>query len=186
MNAPELMPGDVFLTAGGSWLSRAIRWGSQQPGESPTEANHIGIVVTSGGMVVEALTRVTRRGIHRYAEQDGTKIAIFRNRTLTNAERSKVAFAASREVGKRYGYGKIVLHLLDRLLGGGSLFKSLSFAKRWPICSTLVAVAYHEIGYSFAALPPMMVQPDDIWDHVIASPNWEEILPMTPASEVWQ
>ena len=43
-----LLPGDVFLTYGAGFFSKLIRFFTRTIGESRTQANHSGIVVTAG------------------------------------------------------------------------------------------------------------------------------------------
>ena len=40
-----LEPGDVFLTRGSSFISRAIRFFTRSIGEKRTKVNHVGLVV---------------------------------------------------------------------------------------------------------------------------------------------
>ncbi len=68
----ELLPADVFLTRGSSWLSRAIRFFTRGAGEARTKVNHVGLVVEGGpiedAVVVEALSKVKQ---HKLVDQYG-------------------------------------------------------------------------------------------------------------------
>lgn len=44
----ELLPGDVFMTRGQGFVSRAIRIFTRTIGEKRTRVNHVGIIVSAG------------------------------------------------------------------------------------------------------------------------------------------
>jgi hypothetical protein len=169
-----LEPGDIFLTRGRGLVSRAIRFFTRRIGESRTKVNHVGLVVEGGplarAVVVEALREVER---HRLAEAYGgakDEVAIFRPLGLSPAEIARVVAAAESYVGRRYGYGKIVLHALDWALQGAYVFRRLGRMDDYPICSWLVAHAYAEAGVHFGVAPGAAT-PDDVWDHVTGHPG---------------
>lgn len=168
-----LEPGDIFLTRGRGFVSRAIRFFTRRIGESRTKVNHVGLVVEGGplerAVVVEALREVER---HRLVEAYGgaeDEVAIYRPLGLSPAEIARVVAAGEGYVGRRYGYGKIVLHALDWALQGAYVFRRLGRMDDYPICSWLVAHAYAEAGVSFGVAPGAAT-PDDVWDHVTRHP----------------
>ena len=59
-----LEPGDIFLTRGCSFISKAIRYITRSIGEKRTKVNHVGLVVQRGDIKtaigVEALSKVIR------------------------------------------------------------------------------------------------------------------------------
>ena len=63
-----LKPGDVFLTRGNAFISKAIRFFTCGIGEKRTRVNHVGLVVEEGdvktAVVVEALSRMTNPNLH--------------------------------------------------------------------------------------------------------------------------
>jgi hypothetical protein len=78
--------------------------------------------------------------------------------------------AAERYVGRRYGYLKMLAHLLDWLFLGVYLFRRIASMDRYPICSWVVAHAYGKTGRHFGVAPGA-ASPDDIWDYVVAHPQ---------------
>lgn len=178
----RLEPGDIFLTKGDSFISRAIRFFSRSGGESRTEVNHVGVVTEAGSMydatIVEALSKVKRRKMSSYTLSKSTEIAIFRAKHLTDEQRSAIVDRANGYVGASYGYLKIVAHLLDWILGGRYIFRKIASMDRYPICSWVVAYAYLDAGISFG-VEPGRADPDDIWDWVYGhKDDYEMIHPL--------
>jgi hypothetical protein len=169
----ELQPGDIFLTRGTGFLGRAIRFFTRRIGESRTKVNHVGIVVQGGplgqAVVVEALRTVKR---HRLIDEYGgerDQVAIFRPLRLNVQQLHMVVTVANGFVGRRYGYGTIVLHVLDWVLQGAYVFRRLGDMDDYPICSWLVAQAYGAVNVHFGVAPGA-ASPDDIWDYVTTHP----------------
>lgn len=165
----QLEPGDIFLTRGNSFVSRAIRFFSRGGGESRTMVNHVGLVTEPGTMydatIVEASSKVVRRTMSAYALSKNTEVAVYRNMRLTNEQREAIVARANGYVGASYGYVKIVAHLLDWLLGGRYFFRRFAFMDRYPICSWVVAYAYLDAGLTFG-VEAGQASPDDIWDWI--------------------
>jgi hypothetical protein len=177
--------GDVFLTCGNSFISRAIRFFTRGIGEKRTKVNHVGLVVEAGeletAVVVEALSHVTR---HRLFEQYGPPgtdlVAVYRATNLTAEEINIIVATAERQVGKKYGWPMIVAHFLDWLLLGAYVFRRLVPGDRYPICSWLVAHSFSKAGKHFG-VEPGEATPDDIWDYIEKHPNrYIEVRPLTP------
>ena len=170
MTYPVLKPGDIFLTRGTSFISRAIRVFTRTFGESRTKINHVGLVVAQGtaaqAQVVEALWRVVRRRLwDGYGPPSKDEVAVYRPINLTDEELAAIVAYAERQVGKQYGYLKIAAHLLDWGLMGTYLFRRLTQSPDYPICSWLVAHAYASVSKDFGVVPGAAT-PDDIWDFV--------------------
>jgi hypothetical protein len=171
---PVLRKGDIFLTRGRGFVSRAIRFFSRRVGERRTKVNHVGLVVVDGSfhdaIVVEARRKVLR---HRLGEAYGGKtdeVAVYRPVRLSPDQIRRAVKAGEDYVGRSYGYGKIVLHALDWALQGAYVFRRLGRMDDYPICSWLVAHAYGKAGVNFG-VPPGAATPDDIWDHLVAHPG---------------
>jgi hypothetical protein len=178
----NLKPGDIFLTQGTSFISRAIRFFSRTGGESRTEANHVGIVVAGGtehsAVIVEALTKVKRRKMSAYASSDNTKVAVYRPTNVSDDDMALIMAKANSYVGNDYGYVKIAAHLADWFLGGRYFFRRFAAMDKYPICSWVVAYAYAEAGYDFG-VHPGAASPDDIHDFCVANPDkYIEVHPM--------
>ena len=169
-----LEPGDIFLTRGSGFVSRAIRFFTRHIGESRTKVNHVGMVVQGGefeqAVVVEALRTVER---HRLIDEYGgerDEVAIYRPIRLNLQQLHLAVTVANGYVGRRYGYGKIVLHALDWVLQGAYVFRRLGNMDEYPICSWLVARAYGAVNVHFGVAPGA-ASPDDIWDYVTTHPD---------------
>ena len=176
-------PGDIVFFKGTAWISKAIRWLSRSWGEAKTETNHVGIITSPVRVplqlayVTEALQRVQTHLLWDHYAGTHTRVAIYRPVNLHRSERQHLGTLARSYEGLRYGYLKILLHYLDaRLLNGLYAFRRLAFIKKRPICSYLVAAVYSELGLDFG-VEPFQAQPDDIWDYVTQSDNYERVLP---------
>jgi len=166
----ELRAGDIFLTRGNAIISRLIRFFSRGIGEKRTMVNHVGLIVEPGvlraAVGVEAIRFVTRRALWLgYGPPKTDSVAIFRANNLTDDDIKKITDRALSMVGARYGWFKIVVHLLDWCLLGAYVFRRLVPGKRYPICSWLVADAFSAADKNFGVRPGE-AEPDHIWDYV--------------------
>lgn len=183
-----LQTGDIFLTRSDTWLGRAIRFAQRVPGEEPSQVNHVGVILSGDdyhpelretAVSIEALWKV-RRGYFRRFYGPGTEgerslVAVYRDVTLTPAEREEIYLSSRLYAGRHYGVAKIPLHAADwavsRLLGRNvHAFRRLARLDRYPICSWLVAQAYASTGRAFG-VPAGCASPDDIWDFVTSHPE---------------
>ena len=165
-----LKKGDVFLTRGDGFISRAIRFFTREIGEKRTKVNHVGLVVLGGNLknaiVVEALTRVKRHKLwSQYGPPKKDLVAVYRAINLTQEEVDKIVAEAESQVGKNFGYLKLVAHLMDWLLLGAYMFRRMVPDGKYPICSWLVAHSFSKAGKHFG-VEPGAATPDDIWDFV--------------------
>lgn len=174
------LPGDIVLTSSDSWVGQAIRFGTQEPGEDPTLVQHSEVLVDTYGTSVGALgSGVVARNLRMAYERTNTQVAIFRANNISDETRAALADDAATYVGKRYGYAKILLHVVDGLLwrlipplSGRPMLTSLSFMESFPICSYLVGKVYARQGLFFD-VPPGAASPDDIDDYVRQSKNYD-------------
>jgi hypothetical protein len=131
-------PGDFILTHGAELFSQLIQFGQQlrfRGADRPyTYWNHAALVVTSGGMIVEALgDGVARRSLSDYDPTQYTVVRI----TASAEDRAEAAVFAERCVGARYGWATIVSIAVSLLTGA-----KFSFGFNGQlICSGLVARA---------------------------------------------
>jgi hypothetical protein len=165
-----LKPGDIFLIRGTGLLSLLIRFFTRSFGEKRSKVNHVGIVVQEGtlrnALVVEALIKVRRHLLwERYGPPKKDHVAIYRPTNLKPQEIAIIVNEANEQVGKPYGFGKIVAHFLDWLLLGAYFFRRLTNNADYPICSWLVAHSYSKVGKHFGVAPGA-ANPDDICDFV--------------------
>lgn len=182
-----LYPGDVVFVRGTGWVSRQILKATRELGEEPSVVSHVGLIDKSGKLpyaeILEATgLRVVRRSLAEGYGLSDSLLAIARPTFLSNAKLQKLLAASRLLEGRRYGYLKLPLHLLDawtgralRLRRTPVLFRRLG-RSGLPICSWHVAVAYREIGYRFG-LPGLYAAPDDIYDHVLADASrWSWVI----------
>ena len=166
-----LKPGDVFLTRGTGLLSGAIRVCTRSFGERRSKVNHVGVVAEEGGIqtavVVEALIKVRKHRLWKqYGPPKKDHVAVYRAKNLKPEEIEIIVAEANEQVGRPYGFGKIIAHFLDWLLTGTYVFRRLTSDQRYPICSWLVAHSYSKAGKHFGVAPGA-ADPDDIWDFVV-------------------
>lgn len=186
--ATDLLPGDVFMTRGHSLISKAIRIFTRTIGEKRTKVNHVGIIVTAGKLetsrVVEALVTVREVKLWSgYGPPTTDDVAIYRPTNLTAEEIGVIVAEAREQVGKTYGFFKILGHFLDWLLLGAYIFRRLTQNGDYPICSWLVAHAFAKVEKSFG-VDPGAATPDDIWDFIVDHTDvYREIHPLT---RLWQ
>ncbi len=182
---PLLEPGDIFLTRGLGLFSRLIRFFTRGIGERRTQVNHVGLVVEPGpppeAIGIEALSRVRRHPLkRRYGRGKRQEIAVYRPLNLSEEEVALIVATAEKYVGRRYGYVKIVTHLLDWLLLGAYAFRRLARMDDYPICSWLVAHSFGKAEKTFG-VPAGAASPDDIWDFVTAEEEkYRMIHPLGP------
>ena len=170
---PKLLPGDIVLTGGRSWIARAVRFFSTQPDESATWANHAMIVAPNGRLVSMEPVFGKYRDLADFA---GDMIAVYRvNRiekrggeivTVTDRDRERLGVAAANYVGCFYGVAKCLLHAVG-------LRRFCTF-DAFPICSWAVAMPYaHILGvnewplvdaFTRRFVPAREVTPDDLAD----------------------
>lgn len=181
-------PTDIFLTRGSSVLSKVIRFFTRTIGERRTKVNHVGIIVEVGSvrhcMVIEALSKVKKHSLwSQYGPLKKDLVAVFRPINLTQNEKGIILHTANKQVGRKYGYFKIITHLLDWMLLGAYVFRRLTNDGRYPICSWLVAHSFAKAKKYFD-VKPGAADPDDIWDFVVGNPDkYQEVYPL---SKIWE
>ena len=170
----KLEPCDVFLTRGSGFVSHAIRVLTRRFGEERTEVNHVGIIVGEGtmttAMAVEALVKVRKHPLGRYARKPDTAVAVYRPINLTGDEKTAIVAKALTYEGRDYGFIKIAAHFLDWSLQGAYVFRRFTRMDDYPICSWLVAYAFASAQKNFGC-EPGAATPDDIWDFVTTNPD---------------
>jgi hypothetical protein len=162
----QILPGDIVLTRGNSWLAKAIRWGERTSGEDPSVVNHAAIVVEGGDLssavIVESDLRVRRVPIGKHHSTDG--VYVFRLPELTYDQRAFLVVEAEKLVGKQYGYLQILAQLVDhKLFAGRIIARRLLKKSPLDICSRLVAELFEKLGIVFGT-PAFAATPDDLFD----------------------
>jgi len=159
----ELLPGDIVLTRSKGFVGWLIRQFTRTTGEKRTKVNHCGVMV-DGDHLVEALSKVFKNDLRQRYRGGRAQIAIYRWKGLTEEELQTVGAKAHSYVGRGYGWTKILAHAMDRMFGGVYWFRRLARMDKYPICSWVVAYAYHTIGKGFG-VEPNAADPDHIWDY---------------------
>lgn len=181
----ELKPADIFLTRGKGFIYSGIRFFTREIGESRTEVNHVGVVVEEGTLktatVVEALSRVKRHSLgKRYGPPRTDSVAIYRAKNLTPEEINTIVNAAEDYVGYKYGYPKVLAHVLDWFLLGAYVFRRMATMDKYPVCSWVVAFSFLKADKHFD-VEPGAATPDDIWDFIHRNPEiYEQVYPLKP------
>jgi hypothetical protein len=167
-----LETGDIVFTRGDSLLAKAIRWAETEPGEEPTETNHVGVITKTGSLhsaeITEALWKVQTAPMYvRYHKQG--KVAVFRPLNVEDEGIEEIQAEALAHVGQTYGWWKLVFHLAARLTRW-QWVKSLLFVDSRPICSYLVALAYQKAGLTFG-IEGRSADPDEMMDYCLSHPG---------------
>jgi hypothetical protein len=162
------------LTAGNTFLGRAIRWGQRTRGEEPSVVNHAAIVVAPGdifsAIIVESDLKVRRVPIGQHHAKD--LVIVFRL-PLSQAQMDQIVAGAEAQIGKRYGYLQIVAQLIDHKLFGGKVrARRLLKASPRDICSRLVAEQLDNAGWDLG-VEPYAATPDDLHDVLVVHPDAE-------------
>ena len=168
-----LKPGDIFFTRGCGVVSKGIRFFSRSIGESKTQVNHVGVVVCGGLLETAVIVESRVGGVRRHtlwSKYAGGKheVAVYRPLNLTKDEKWDVVCSALHHLGQKYGYIKLVAHMLDYMLLGAYVFRRLVRIDNYPICSYLVAHVYGYVGKGFDVAVGE-ASPDDIWDFVVGN-----------------
>lgn len=189
VGAPFCLPGDVFFTRSSSLLGRLIRWAETDPAEESTWANHVGLVVSSGWIappsspfVRERLAGVVESLWHTeswcwydaHKWDSGNTIRVYRHRALSRSESMTHAVIgrALEFVGLKYGWWKLIAHLVDRMAFSGrkTVSNFLQIDKR-PICSYTAAKSFARGGVSFG-MEPEAATPDEMMDACENNGEW--------------
>jgi hypothetical protein len=163
-------PCDIVLTSGVGWLSDTIRKVTQSKGEPPSLVSHAGLIVkggTAGSAILQEAAGRVRRGTLR--DLYGGKpdlVSVWRPNFLSLRDKDKILASANESNGRGYGWGKIVLFLLDaKLLKGSYGFRRLGMS-RLPFCTYDLAVHFMSAGYSLGVRRPCELDPDSLWDYL--------------------
>lgn len=163
------MLADIVLERGDNLLSAGILECQRARGEGKSVVSHSGVIVEPGNplksKLIESLSSTVVRPLSTYLDGKHSMIC-FRNMTLSDYDRKRIAAKAMQYQGRKYGYHIIAAQFFDYLLGGKYFFRKMCRQDNYPICSWVVSFSYAEIGHLFLGLKPNLVQPDDIWDHI--------------------
>jgi hypothetical protein len=163
-----------MLSRSSGWAGRLIRFGTQEAGEGESVVSHAGLMLDGDGSIIEAIfAGVQIHDLERCYGGREDLVSIWRPNNINEEDRQEICDRATLYNGDTYGYGKVVLHALDGILGKFGiypLFKWMGGLDDFPICSYLVAQAYADVGFEFG-VSAKLASPDDIWDFVNCNPS---------------
>jgi hypothetical protein len=186
---PAFLPGDIILFAGkkGDRYTRLADWVMRSNGESPTYAVHTAQFLDSRRVLemdyvvrVKTISDILNRRVDLNSwERRGFEV--WRCRTLSEPQREALTDQALRYINVRFGYLKMIAHLLDGLIHKVArrdmfLFRQLDPDGSSPVCSGVTAFVYDKaLRYRFG-VEPECADPDHIHDWLVAHPGeWERI-----------
>jgi uncharacterized protein YycO len=183
MRSTDLLPADVVFTRGDTLLGRMIRWGERSRGECSSQTNHAAVVVGAGdpaqARIVESMQHVRTGPLGQLHSKD--YCWVFRPLNVDPYSAGRVTSWALAQVGRRYGYGQLILQLLDaKIFRGRNVFRRIAAVDPRPICSRLVATAYRDVlGLDFG-VPAYAADPDTMMDFCLRNPDkylrvWEGV-----------
>ncbi len=177
---PEFLTGDLILfTSRGDLPGELGRWAARARGERPTYAVHSAQFLDAG-RVLEMNGAAKIRPLAAVLS-DRRGFEIWRCRTLTNPQRAALTAQALHYLNARFGWPKLLTHVLDDLLNKilhheVFFFRRLNHNDRYPICSWITAFAYDRALHYHFGVPPECADPDQIHDWVTAHPaEWGQI-----------
>jgi cell wall-associated NlpC family hydrolase len=174
MRLDDLLPGDIIFLRSTTLLGRLIRWGQRSRKEGPSRTNHVALVVGAGNpedaRIVEAMQQVRTGTLLEF--HGGTFCEAYTPINVSADQRGRLAGWALTQVGRQYGYGQLILQLIDaKIFRGHNVFRRLAVMDPRPICSRLVATAYRDLlGYDFG-VPAYAADPDTMMDFCDANPD---------------
>ena len=106
---------------------------------------------------------------------------VWRYRTLSEEQREALTDQALRYINVRFGYLKMIAHLVDGLIDKVThrhlyLFRRLDPDGSSPVCSGVTAFVYDKALHYHFGVEPECADPDHIHDWLVAHPGeWEQM-----------
>jgi len=150
--------GDILAVRGRGWLSEHILAATNG------DVSHVGMLVgAEPPIVIEALARVATRPLE-VSIAGAAKAYILHDTSLTPEQRITLVNEATGQTAKDYGYVDLALQLGDALTHTRWFTTNLThgWLDHFPICSYLVAEAYHSLGLDFG-VRDVSTTPQDIF-----------------------
>ena len=179
---PEFMPGDIILCPGKRDVPGVLtRWATQSHDERPTYAVHTAQFL--GARRVIELQRdgvVKKRSTEEFLRMRSA-FEVWRCSLLTLSQRQAVTRKSLEYLGRKFGWSKLVTHLLDGLVNKIThkevfFFRRLNHDQRYPICSWITAFSYDRALHYRFGVSPECADPDQIYDWVSSRPHeWVRI-----------
>jgi hypothetical protein len=189
MQMPEFQAGDILLFAGktGDLYTRLGGWVMRGNGEGPTYALHAAQFLDSGRILemdfvgrVKTIDDVLNKRVDLNTWQR-RGFEVWRCRTLSDQQREALTDQALTYINVRFGYVKMIAHLLDGLITkvthkDSFLFRQLDPDGSSPVCSGITAFVYDKALHYRFGVEPECADPDHIHDWVSAHRGeWERV-----------
>lgn len=177
LNPGLIRPCDVGFQRSTSDISKGIRWGSTHEGEAETFASHTFMVMYPGVQnpmrpgrdvrfpeIIEAQATVRLNPLTDYRNEFSDTV-IMRVPGLTEEDEYRIRLAALNYLGDRYPYGKIALHLADKLRGRKGAWRLGITPNLY--CNALVERAFADADIPIATWDADEGSPDDLMDRFV-------------------
>ena len=168
---PRFMPGDVIVCPGRRHPPHVLtRWVSRSHDERPTYAVHTAQFL--GAHKVIEMDMVVKKRTTREFLRMRRAFEVWRCSTLTPSQRRAVSGKSLDYLGRKFGWYKLVTHLLDGVVNKVShrqvyFFRRLNHDQRYPICSWITAFSYDRAVHYHFGVPPECADPDQIHDQLV-------------------
>lgn len=168
-----LAPGDIICVRGRNWLSDGIakaEYGDKEPAQSAT---HVGLLVAGDPIpvVIEALDEVKTNPLS-VTIQNAAKAYALHDESLTMAQRIAIIAKACTFSAANYGYIDLLAQWMNARTGSNWWTDRLSgYLSHRPICSFVVAAAYHDGARLTFGIDDSSCKPSDILSFAIAHPE---------------
>ena len=161
-------PGDIILTSSNNIFVKAMKVLQSDP----VNWGHA-LIVAEEGNAYSFSYSMEYVNLDKYMKDEKRKKYIaFRYKHMTQDKLTFMLRAMEKLKGIEYGWGRLILMLLDNIFGT-RFFSKLSNNNRWQVCSSSVAWAYYvAFKMKFNGVDWRSVDPDDIEDHCRNSKDW--------------
>jgi hypothetical protein len=172
---PELMPGDVILCPGRRAIPHVFtRWATRAHDEHPTYAVHTAQCLDAD-KIIEMDMVVKKRSAKEFF-QIREAFEVWRCSSLTLGQREAISRKSLEYLGRKFGWSKLLMHLLDGLANKVVhkpvfFFRKLNHDQRYPICSWITAFSYDRALHYRFGVPPECADPDQISDWINSHPG---------------
>lgn len=154
----KLRVGDILLVPG----FKPIKWFLQIFQSDKVTYSHVAMMSTNN-TVIEAGPKVQRRSIDEFMKFN-KKCKVIRLKGLKRRHARALNLEMKSQLGNLYGWRRILLQALDHITFS-NWFTRRYDAKKYQVCSSLVAWAYHRVlNIKFNGVFWQSCEPDDIDD----------------------
>lgn len=186
---PTFLPGDILLFEGkkGDRYTRLADWVMRGNGESPTYAVHTAQFLDTRRILemdyvvrVKTIDDILNKRVDLNSWQR-RGFEVWRCRTLSEQQREALTDQALSYINIKFGYVKMIAHLLDGLIHklvhrDIYLFRQLDPDGSSPVCSGVTAFVYDRALHYRFGVEPECADPDHIHDWLVGHPDeWQRI-----------